>query len=93
MGQSAKRTSMVPDPADLPEVLPTDRLQATGMPVPALREQLRRIPNSRNVLNLISVWIQTFGVLAVACLITPRVPLSAALLLWTLTFLLIGRGY
>ena len=93
MEQSARRTSMVPDIAYLPDVLPTDRLQASGMPVPALREQLRRIPNGRNVLNVISVWAQTFGVLALACLITPKLPVAAALIVWALTFLLIGRGY
>ncbi len=93
MNPPAKRTSMVPDAADLPDVLPTDRLQVSGMPVPAVREQLRRIPNVRNVLNVISVWAQTFGVLAVACLITPKLPVAAALGVWTLTFLLIGRGY
>jgi fatty acid desaturase len=93
MEQSPLRNSMVPDTADLPDVLPTDRLQASGMPVPALREQLRRIPNARNVLNVISVWLQTFGVLAVACIITPRLPLGGALIVWAFTFLLIGRGY
>ncbi len=93
MEQSAKRTSMVPDPADLPEVLPTNRLQVSGMPVPALREQLRRIPNGRNVFNVISVWCQTFGVLALACIGTPHLPLGLALAVWVVTFLLIGRGY
>ena len=93
MDQPAMRISMVPDDADLPDVLPTDRLQTNGMPVPTLREQLRRIPNGRNLMNLISVWVQTFGVLAVACIVTPRLPLAAALFVWALTFLLIGRGY
>ena len=93
MESSANRISMVPATTDLPEVLPTDRLQASGMPVPALREQLRRIPNGRNILNVVSVWGQTFGVLAVACVVTPRLPLAAALIVWVFTFLLIGRGY
>ena len=77
MEPPANRISMVPATTDLPEVLPTDRLQASGMPVPALREQLRRIPNGRNILNVVSVWGQTFGVLAVACVVTPRLPLAA----------------
>ena len=93
MDQPAEHRSMVPATADLPEVLPTERLQASGMPVPALREQLRRIPNGRNVLNVLSVWFQTFGVLAVACILTPTLPLAAALGVWAVTFLLIGRGY
>lgn len=84
---------MVPVAADLPDVLPTDRLQANGMPTPRLRERLRRIPNGRNVLNVISVWCQTFGVLVAACVITPHLPLAGALAVWAITFLLIGRGY
>lgn len=84
---------MVPGPDALPDVLPTDRLTASGMPVPELRAELRRIPNARNVLNVVSVWLQTFGVLALACIITPRLPLLAAIAVWALTFLLIGRGY
>ena len=34
---------MVPPASALPDVLPTDRLLATGMAVPAVREPLRRI--------------------------------------------------
>src|SRR5436190_22108819 len=42
-------TSMVPDESRLPQVLPTDRLTATGMPVPELRTELRRIDDLRSV--------------------------------------------
>ncbi|MBA2496845.1 MAG: fatty acid desaturase family protein [Acidimicrobiia bacterium] len=41
--------TMVP-PADvLPDVLPTERLTASGMPVPAVRAELRRIASVRNI--------------------------------------------
>ena len=39
---------MVPPAAHLPDVLPTERLNARGMPNAPWREQLRRIPNIRN---------------------------------------------
>lgn len=84
---------ILPDTIELPDVLPTERLQANGMPTPVLREQLRRIPVARNVLNLISVWAQTFGVLAVACATTQLVPTPMAIALWAITFLVIGRGF
>ena len=63
------------------------------MPVPALREELRRIPNGRNVFNVASVWLQTFGLLALACWLTVRLPLALALPIWAVTFLLMGRGF
>ena len=42
-------TTMLPPDAALPDVLPTDRLTRSGMAVPAVREDLRRIANVRNV--------------------------------------------
>jgi fatty acid desaturase len=84
---------MVPAPEVLPDVLPTERLTASGMPVPAIREELRRIPNGRNAANVASVWLQTVGLLALACWVTPRLPMVAALGVWAVTFLLMGRGF
>jgi fatty acid desaturase len=78
--------SMVPDAALLVDVLPTDRLQASGMPRPAVREQLRRIPDGRNVLNVASVWAQSFGVLAVATWLDRWWG-------WVIAFLLMGRAF
>ncbi len=77
---------MVPDAALLVDVLPTDRLQASGMPKPELREQLRRIPNGRNVANVASVWVQSFGVLAVATWLDRWWG-------WAIAFLLMGRAF
>ena len=49
-------STMVPDAADRPEVLPSDRLLANGMAVPQLRTDLRRIDNARNALSVAAVW-------------------------------------
>jgi fatty acid desaturase len=84
---------MVPPGDALPDVLPTERIGPTGMPRPFLREHLRRIPNGRNVANVISVWLQTVGLLAVVCWVTPSLPLGLALVVWAATFVLMGRGF
>jgi fatty acid desaturase len=77
---------MVPDTSILPDVLPTDRLQSSGMPVPAVRESLRRTHNCRNVANVISVWVQSFGLIALATWIDHPVA-------WAVTFVLMGRAF
>jgi fatty acid desaturase len=58
--------TMVPPPDALPHTLPTDRLSDTGRPAPALRADLRRIPNLRNVATVAGAWLQSFGVVALA---------------------------
>ena len=75
-------------PADdaLPQVLPTDRLLTGGKPVPALRAQLRRIPNLRNAVSVVGVLIQSFGVIALAVWLDH--PLA-----WVAAFLLMGRAF
>ncbi len=80
-------------PEMLPDVLPTDRLNAKGMPVPEIRSELRRIHNVRNVFNVLAVWLQSFGLIALACWLTPQLPLVAALAVWVATFLLMGRAF
>lgn len=82
----ASSTTVLPDPSILPDVLPTERLQASGMPVPAVREGLRRIPNGHNVANVVSVWVQSFGLIALATWIDH--PLG-----WVITFVLMGRAF
>jgi fatty acid desaturase len=84
---------MVPPPDLLPDVLPTDRLTRSGMPVPALREELRRIPTLRNVGNVASVWVQSVGVLALAVWSSSRVPLAVAAVVWAVAFVLVGRAF
>ena len=83
---------MVPGPGLLPEVLPTDRLTASGRPAPQLRDELRRIHNLRNAGNVVSVWLQSFGVIALGCWITTQWAWSA-LVVWPVVFLLMGRVF
>ena len=47
---------MVPDVAERPDVLPTERLLANGMAIPPLRADLRRIDNVRNAISVALVW-------------------------------------
>ncbi|MCB1005984.1 MAG: fatty acid desaturase, partial [Acidimicrobiales bacterium] len=77
---------LVPPAEALPDVLPTDRLLAGGKPVPELRAELRRIPNARNALSVVSVLVQAFGVIALAVWIDH--PLA-----WVAAFVLMGRSF
>jgi fatty acid desaturase len=77
---------MLPQPELLPRVLPTDRLSEAGRPLASLREPLRRIPNGRNLLTVVSLYGQTGGVLALAVWL--RNPLA-----YVAAFLLMGRTH
>src|SRR3546814_10966230 len=50
------RTTMVPSEDVLPDVLPTERLTATGMAAPDLRAELRKIDDVRDVGRLLLTW-------------------------------------
>jgi fatty acid desaturase len=50
-------TTVVPPVEVLPDVLPTDRLTATAMPVPEIRAELRRIADIRNVGSVLLTWL------------------------------------
>jgi fatty acid desaturase len=78
--------TVVPEARLLPEVLPTERLSASGRPAPALRSEWRLVPDRRNALTVAMAWVQSFGVVAVA----------AYLERWwayVLAFLLMGRAF
>jgi fatty acid desaturase len=77
---------MLPPPELLPDVLPTERLTATGRPVPDVREHLRRIPNGRNALSVAGAMVQSVGVIVAADRIAH--PLA-----WVAAFLLLGRAH
>ena len=81
-----EQQTMVPPAVLRPDTLPTHRLLVSGKPVPALRAELRRIPNLRNVGNVVSVWAQSFGLIALACWISHP-------LMWVATFVLMGRAF
>lgn len=83
---------MIPAPALLPSTLPTERLAANGRPLPPIRAEYRRIPNLRNVANIASVWLQSFGVIAAAVWLTSQWAWSA-LVVWPVVFALMGRAF
>src|ERR1700729_315206 len=51
-----RTTTMVPDTANRPDVLPSERLQANGMAIPEVRAELRRIDDVRNALTVATAW-------------------------------------
>jgi fatty acid desaturase len=77
---------MLPPAEIRPDTLPTDRLTAAARPVPALREDLRVIPNGRNVIAVLGVYVQSFGVIAAAVWI-------GHWWAWVAAFLLMGRAH
>ena len=81
----AART-MVPPDALLPDVLPTERLNARAMPTRPLRDDLRRIPTVRNVVTVVMALAQTFGVVIAAAVIDRWWA-------WLAAFVLMGRGH
>jgi fatty acid desaturase len=68
-GEAAPVVSMVPPPERLPQVLPNDRLNARGMPIRELRDELRRIPNVRNAVAVAGTLLQSYGVVIAAAVI------------------------
>ena len=58
--------TMAPAVQDLPDVLPTDRLNGRGMATPVWRDELRRIPNVRNGFTVVGALAQSFGVVIAA---------------------------
>jgi fatty acid desaturase len=81
---------MLPPPEWLPDVLPTERLTATGRPTPPIREELRRIPNARNVVTVLGVFAQSFGVIGAAVWIGHWWAYAIAYLLMGRAFALYG---
>src|SRR5690349_12828743 len=79
-------TTMLPRSELLPDVLPTERLTATGKAVPAVREKLRRIPNVANAFTVAFCWAQIIGPIALAVRLNHP-------LMWIAAFLLCGRGF
>ncbi len=66
MTDVAERPSLVPPPEALPDVLPTERFNARGVPTRPWRDELRRIGNARNALAVVSTLAQSFGVVIAA---------------------------
>lgn len=73
---------MVPPAAALPDVLPTDRLTVSAMPVPAVRAELRRIADVRNVGSVLLCWAQALATIGAAVwLAHPAAYLAAVVLM------------
>src|SRR5688572_17086971 len=75
------RPTMLPPEELLTDVLPTDRLTATGMPVPQLRTELRRIADVRNVATVLATWAQAIGTIWLAVWIGHPLAYAAAFVL------------
>ena len=77
---------MLPDPEALTGFRPTERIGPTGRPTPAWREQLRRIPNLRNAVSVVSLYVQTIAVVAGAVWLDRWY-------VWVAAFVLMGRAH
>ena len=80
---AGERGTMVPPPEALPQVLPSNRLLESAKPVRALRDELRRIDDVRNVGSVLLTWAQALGTIAVALYL--HHPLA-----WLAAFVLMG---
>ena len=80
---------MVPSAELLAAARATDLVRADGRPAPAFREELRRIPNVRNALSMLSVFVQTGAVLWAAAWCTRFAWWPAA---WAVALLALGRA-
>jgi len=57
---------MVPGPEALPQVLPTDRLLASGKAVPEVRAELRHVASVRNAFTVAALWLMIVALWAAA---------------------------
>lgn len=82
--------TMIPPMSLRPAVLPSDRLTASGVAVPELRAELRRVSSVRNVWTVLFAFAQAFGVLVVTARIVER---TGWWPLWIPVFFLQGRAH
>ena len=75
------RTTVVPSDELLPDVLPTDRLTATAMPVPEVRAELRRIDDLRNAGSVVLCWVHAVVTIGLAVWIDHPLAYVAAFVL------------
>lgn len=81
MAMTQVRTTVVPSADELPDVLPTDRLMATGLPTPELRAELRKIADLRNVGTVLLAWVHALGTIGAAVWIGHPLAYAAAFVL------------
>ena len=77
-------TSLAPPESQLPDVLPTDRLFASGKARPHIIDGLRSIPGRRNARAVVAVWAQITGGWAL-------VRISDHPVVWILVCVWVGR--
>jgi len=77
---------MLPEPALLDEFRPTGRLTGSARPAPGWREDLRRIPDLRNALAIVTTYAQTIGIVWFALWADHPV-------VWVAAFVLMGRAH
>lgn len=77
---------MIPAPEDLQRFQPTDRLAANARPTAAFRDELRKIPNFRNAVSVVSLYVQTIGIIWFTVWIDKWY-------VWIAAFLLMGRAH
>lgn len=77
---------LAPNPSTLTPARADEFIASDGRPTATYRERLRRIPNLRNALSVLSLYVQTLGVLAVAVIVDN-------LVVRIIAFLLMGRAH
>ena len=80
-------------PDQLPITHPDNFIQQDGRPTPTYRENLRRIPNVRNAISVLSIYTQTIGVVVGALWINSTFPWPFGVLAFVTAFVLMGRAY
>jgi fatty acid desaturase len=80
---------MSPALEQLPVVHESDLIRVDGRPRPAFRDDLRRIPSTRNAISVVGLYVQT-GLLFATVVVTPG---WWRLLVWSIVFLLMGRTH
>jgi fatty acid desaturase len=78
--------NMVPDASVLTPIVGTDKILPNGHPVSQWRTELRHIPNVRNAISVVSIYVQTFGIIWVALRL--HNPIT-----YVIAFLLMGRAH
>jgi fatty acid desaturase len=77
---------MVPDESTLPVLHPTERITEAARPAPAWREELRRIPVTRNAFAVVLLYAQTIAIIWAAVWFDNW-------FVWIAAFLLMGRAH
>lgn len=80
-------------PDQLPSTLPDNFIQQDGRPTPSYRETLRRIPNVRNAISVVSVYAQTISVVVAALWVSSTFSWPVAWITWIIAFVFMGRAH